>query len=290
MISFKNTDNTPKIVSAPPTLEAEAKDWIKCPSCRSLLYNKHLKENLQVCPKCSYHFRLSALEWIDLLLDENTFHPMMEDMCTLDILEFSDQDSYPERIKKASKKASFNEAIQVGTAQIESQPLAFGVMDFQFIGGSMGVVVGEKIVRLAEKALQDKLPLLILSASGGARMQEGMFSLIQMARTSGAIGRYQKEQGLYISLLTHPTTGGVSASFAFLGDIIISEPQALIGFAGARVIEQTTRQKLPPRFQTAEFLMEHGQIDKIVERKFMKRVIGRILSFYSEGHHSARGG
>lgn len=289
MISFKNTNNTPKIVSSSPTLEAEAKDWIKCPSCRSLLYIKHLKENLQVCPKCSYHFRLSALEWIDLLLDENSFHPIMEDMCALDILEFSDQDSYADRISKAAKKASFTEAIQVGTAQIESQAIAFGVMDFQFIGGSMGVVVGEKIVRLAEKALQESLPLLIVSASGGARMQEGMFSLIQMARTAGAIGRYQKEHGLYLSLLTHPTTGGVSASFAFLGDIILSEPQALIGFAGARVIEQTTRQKLPPRFQTAEFLMEHGQIDKIVERKFMKRVIGRILSFYAEGHYLARG-
>jgi acetyl-CoA carboxylase carboxyl transferase subunit beta len=289
MISFKNNNNTPKIVSPSASMEAEAKDWIKCPSCRSLLYSKHLKENLQVCPKCSHHFRLNALEWMELLLDDNSFKPFHTDMTALDILEFSDQDSYADRITKATQKASFNEAIQVGTAQIESQPLAFGVMDFQFIGGSMGVVVGEKIVRLAEKAQEEHLPLLIISASGGARMQEGMFSLIQMARTAGAIGRFQKNQGLYLSLLTHPTTGGVSASFAFLGDIILSEPQALIGFAGARVIEQTTRQKLPPRFQTAEFLLEHGQIDKIVERKFMKRVIGRILSFYYEGHHSAMG-
>ncbi len=283
MISFKN-NNTPKIVKKNPGLEADAKDWIKCPSCRSLLYEKHLNENLKVCPRCAHHFRMSASEWISLLADQDSYRILFDDMTALDVLTFTDQETYADRISKAYGKSLFNEAIQTGTCSVEGNPLALAVMDFQFIGGSMGVVVGEKIVNLAELASEEEIPLLILSASGGARMQEGMFSLIQMARTSGAIGRFQEKKGLFISLLTHPTTGGVSASFAFLGDIIISEPQALIGFAGARVIEQTTRQKLPPGFQTAEFLLEKGQIDKIVERKIMKKVIGRLLSFYKEGH------
>ncbi len=283
MISFKK-DNTPKVIRSFDTVETEATDWIKCPGCRSLIYKKHLSENWQICPKCNHHLRMNAKEWLELLSDEKSFKPMHEDMKTMDILSFTDQDSYADRINKAEKKAFFSEAIQIGLARIENQPVALGIMDFLFIGGSMGVVVGEKIVQLAETAQKKNLPLIILSASGGARMQEGMFSLLQMARTAGAIGRFQNNHGLYISVLTHPTTGGVSASYAFLGDVIISEPQALIGFAGARVIEQTTRQKLPPRFQTAEFLLECGQIDKIVERKHMKRVISRIISFYMEGH------
>ncbi len=285
MISFKK-NNTPKIVKPGPNLEAEARDWTKCPGCRALLYNKHLSENYQICPKCNHHFRLNSREWLRLLSDEGSFCPLFEEFEAEDILEFTDNETYVERIKKACKKTNANEAIQTGTCTIEGHKIAIGVMNFHFIGGSMGVVVGEKIVRLTTLATEQKLPLLILSASGGARMQEGMFSLLQMARTAGAIGRFQKENGLYLSLLTHPTTGGVSASYAFLGDVIIAEPQALIGFAGARVIEQTTRQKLPPRFQTAEFLVEHGQIDKIVERKVMKKVIARILSFYQEGWSS----
>lgn len=280
MISF-NRGSIPKIIKEQEIIQSA--DWIKCPSCKSITYHKQLDENLQICPKCSYYFKMNSHQRIALLLDDASFQEMDRDLSSHDILGFSDSKPYTKRITDAEEKTNCKEAIITGVGSVEGNKLAIGIMEFEFIGGSMGVVVGEKIVRLAEYAKSENLPMMIVTSSGGARMQEGMFSLMQMARTSGAIGKLQQKGGLYITLLTNPTTGGVSASFAFLGDIILAEPGATIGFAGARVIEQTTRQKLPPKFQTAEFLMDHGQLDKIVERKHIRRLIGRILSFYYRG-------
>lgn len=280
MISF-NRGVIPIKIKEQETIQSG--DWIKCPSCKAITYHKQLAENLQICPKCSFYFKMSARQRISLLIDQGTFQEIDKDLSSHDILGFEDTKPYKKRIIDAEQKTDLKEAIICGSGAIEGHTLAIGVMEFDFIGGSMGVVVGEKVVRLAEMADSENIPLLIVVSSGGARMQEGMFSLIQMARTSGAIGRLQNKGGLYLTLLTNPTTGGVSASYAFLGDIILAEPGATIGFAGARVIEQTTRQKLPPKFQTAEFLMDHGQLDKIVERKHTKRLLGRILGFYYRG-------
>jgi acetyl-CoA carboxylase carboxyl transferase subunit beta len=259
------------------------KNWIKCPKCGILIYEKQLKEQWNVCPKCEYLFRLDSEDRIQLILDEGSFEELFKDIKPVDVLQFSDRLSYTSRLQETQEKTGLTEAIRVGIGCIDHQPIAFGVMDFRFIGGSMGMVVGEKIVRITEYATANALPLLLVSSSGGARMQEGMYSLMQMARTSAALGRYQKEGGFYVSLLTHPTTGGVSASFAFLGDVIVAEPGALIGFAGPRVIEQTTKQKLPSGFQTSEFLLEHGQIDKIVKRKNLKQLFSTFLLFYYRG-------
>jgi acetyl-CoA carboxylase carboxyl transferase subunit beta len=283
MISF-NRSSIPVKIKEQETIQSS--DWIKCPSCKTITYHKQLAENLQICPKCNFYFKMSASQRIELLLDEGSFLEIDQNLSSHDILGFEDTKLYKKRITDAEAKTNMKEAILTGSGKVEGYPLAIGIMEFEFIGGSMGVVVGEKILRLTEMATTKNLPLLIIVSSGGARMQEGMFSLMQMARTSGAIGRLQKKNGLYITLLTNPTTGGVSASFAFLGDIILAEPGATIGFAGARVIEQTTRQKLPPKFQTTEFLMDHGQLDKIVERKHIRRLISRILSFYYRGRES----
>lgn len=280
MISF-NRSAIPVKIKEQETIQST--DWIKCPSCKTITYHKQLAENLQICPKCNYYFKMNAEQRLNLLVDEGTFIEINKELSSHDILGFIDSKPYHKRIIDAEEKTKLKEAIITGTATIEGHSLALGVMEFEFIGGSMGVVVGEKILRLAELAATKSMPLFIVVSSGGARMQEGMFSLLQMARTSGAIGRLQQNNNLFITLLTNPTTGGVSASFAFLGDIILAEPGSTIGFAGARVIEQTTRQKLPPKFQTAEFLMDHGQLDKIVERKHLKRLMGRILSFYFRG-------
>ncbi|MDD4028101.1 MAG: acetyl-CoA carboxylase, carboxyltransferase subunit beta [Caldisericia bacterium] len=279
--SFSKKHSSPKVSRLDQTLTE--KNWIQCPTCGILIYEKQLKEQWNVCPKCEHLFRLDSEDRIRLILDDGSFEEHNTDMKPVDVLHFSDQLPYSKRLKEAEEKTGLQEAIRVGKGYIDNQPLAIGVMDFRFIGGSMGMVVGEKIVRITEYALTHALPLLLISSSGGARMQEGMYSLMQMARTSAVIGRFQKEGGLYISLLTHPTTGGVSASFAFLGDIIIAEPGALIGFAGPRVIEQTTKQKLPSGFQTSEFLLEHGQIDSIVKRKHIKQWISNFLLYYSRG-------
>jgi len=281
MISFSK-GNTPKILKQQEK-NADNPDWIKCPSCRSIQYAKQLEENLSVCPKCNYYFKLSADERIKLLLDEGFWEELDASLSSFDILHFTDTKPYAKRLDDSILKTNHQEAILTGIGKIETLPVAIGVMDFDFVGGSMGIVVGEKIVRLVDKAALNHTPLVLVSSSGGARMQEGIFSLMQMARTSAAIGTFQKQGGLYLSILTNPTTGGVSASFAFLGDIIIAEPASLIGFAGARVIEQTTKQKLPAGFQTAEFLLEHGQIDKIVERKNMRKLVARLLHFYNKG-------
>jgi acetyl-CoA carboxylase carboxyl transferase subunit beta len=283
MISF-NRGNIPIKIKEQETIQSS--DWIKCPSCKTITYHKQLSENLQICPKCSFYFKMTASQRLELILDGGTFEEIDQELSSHDILGFVDTKPYQKRITDAEMKTSMKEAIITGCGKIDDNPIAIGIMEFEFIGGSMGVVVGEKILRLAELATFRNLPLIIIVSSGGARMQEGMFSLLQMARTSGAIGRLQQKNGLFITLLTNPTTGGVSASFAFLGDIILAEPGATIGFAGARVIEQTTRQKLPPKFQTAEFLMDHGQLDKIVERKHIKRLLGRIVSFYYRGRES----
>lgn len=287
MISF-NRNNEPKIIKPWNPVPTNSPEWLKCSNCKNLIYAKQLKENLNVCPKCNYYFKMSAIERIELLLDLDSFSELFSDMRSFDILGFDDgKKPYSQKLKEAEQKTSLKEAIITGEGLIDRHKVCIGVMEFDFIGGSMGVVVGEKVFRLAEYATEHNLPLIIVSASGGARMQEGMFSLMQMARTSAAIGKFKNNNGLYVSILTNPTTGGVSASFSFLGDIIIAEPNALIGFAGARVIEQTTKQKLPPNFQTAEFLLDHGFIDKTVERKFLKKMLSKILTFYERSRTKA---
>jgi len=259
-------------------MEETDQQWIQCYACREMLYRKEVERNLKVCPKCNYHFRISPAERLALLLDEGSFTEIDADLQPRDPLQFRDRMKYEERIAESQKKTGNPEAMVSGKGAIFGQPVLVGVMDFAFMGGSMGSVVGEKIARLMEKAVAENLGVVIFCSSGGARMQEGILSLMQMAKTSAAIARL-KEKGLpYLSILTDPTTGGVSASFAMLGDIILAEPKAIIGFAGQRVIEQTIKQKLPEGFQRSEYLFERGMIDLIVERKEMKGVLGRLLS------------
>ena len=254
--------------------------WTKCLSCNHVVYTKALKENLSVCPKCSYHFVIGAKERLEQLIDLGTFREMEQNLTTRDPLNFKGAKSYLEKIKQEQKKTGLEEAAVVGEGLCGGIKVAFGVTDSRFIMGSMGSVVGEKITRLIEHAKAEKLPLVIISGSGGgARMYEGALSLMQMAKTSAALAQYSKTKLPFISVLTHPTMGGVMASFASLGDFIIAEPKALIGFAGPRVIEQTIRQKLPPDFQTSEFLLEHGLIDLVVTRKELKQTITRLILY-----------
>lgn len=251
--------------------------WTKCKSCSEIIYTKEVEKNLNVCPKCDYHFRISAHERLDLTLDPDTFTEFDRDLKSTDFLDFQDSKSYQDRIEAAMKKGIGKEAVICGEGLIEGTPVQIAVFDFTFMGGSMGSVVGEKITRLIERAMERRTPAVIFSSSGGARMQESIISLMQMAKTSAALARL-REAGLpYISVLTDPTTGGVTASFAMLGDIIVAEPKALIGFAGPRVIEQTIRQKLPEGFQRAEYLLEHGMVDLIVPRKDMKHRLSQIV-------------
>jgi len=254
--------------------------WVKCNRCSQITYNKDLERNLKVCPKCGYHFRISSKERLELLADEGSFQEIDKNLKTVNILDFPDYDS---RIKKAQKNTDLAEAVLTGEARMNGIPLVLAVMDFGFMGASMGSVVGEKITRAAEYAIQKKLPFIAVTASGGARMQEGIMSLMQMAKTSQVLNRLAEAGCVYISVLTDPTTGGVFASFAALGDIIIAEPNALIGFAGARVIQQTIRQTLPPGFQTAEFLLEHGFVDMIVPRKDLKSTLTQLIKFHLNG-------
>ncbi len=251
--------------------------WVKCDNCKEIIYRKEVERNLKVCPKCNYHFRISAMERLKLLVDSGSFQEMDPDLTSSDPLRFKDTIPYSERLAENRKKSGLGDAIISGEMQIKGTPVAIAIMDFSFMGGSMGSVVGEKVTRTAELALAKQIPLIVVSASGGARMQEGMFSLMQMAKVSAAIGRLKDRGVPYISVLTDPTFGGVSASFAMLGDIIIAEPRSLIGFAGPRVIEQTIKQQLPPDFQRAEFLLAHGLIDMIVSRKDLRETISRIL-------------
>ena len=254
--------------------------WGKCPECSQVVYRKDLLTNANVCNNCGHHNRINCEERIKLLVDEGSFKPLNKNLSPLDPLGFKDRRAYADRLRESQASTGMKDGVMTGLCQVEDISLALAVMDFRFMGGSMGSVVGEKITRLVEKATSEKLPLLIICASGGARMQEGMLSLMQMAKISGALERHREARHLYMPLLTHPTTGGVTASFAMLGDLILAEPKALIGFAGRRVIEQTLREKLPENFQTAEYLLEHGFVDKIIPRTQLKKTLGTLLTLH----------
>lgn len=256
--------------------------WLKCTRCTELIHADELKSNLSCCPKCDYHYRLSADERIAILADENSFQELFSSLRPVDSLNFVDTEEYTKRIENAQEKSGTQEAVTVGSCQIRGIPCALGVMDFNYMGGSMGSVVGEKLTRLIEYAYDSYVPLVIVSCSGGARMQESTLSLMQMAKTSAALARLKQRKIPYISIFTNPTTGGVTASFASLGDVIIAEPNALICFAGPRVIEQTIRKPLPPGAQQSEFLLEHGLIDCIVNRQSLKNALADILEFGNE--------
>jgi acetyl-CoA carboxylase carboxyl transferase subunit beta len=253
--------------------------WTKCVACNEAIFQKELERNQKVCPKCQFHFPISASERIKQLVDIDSFEEHFTEIESLDPLNFKALKSYQEVLVEAKNKTRLQEAVVCGRALIEGRPVVLAVMDFSFIGGSMGSVVGEKVARAIELAGSQRLPLVTVSASGGARMQEGMFSLMQMAKTSAAMARFDRLGLPHISILTHPTTGGVLASFATLADILIAEPGALIGFTGPRVIEQTIRQRLPKDFQRAEFLLEHGQVDMVVSRSELKKVLTRLLDY-----------
>src|SRR6266478_7127061 len=255
--------------------------WVKCESCKEIVYRAEVDRAGRVCPKCRYPFRISARERIASITDEGSFEEREAGLRSKDPLRFKDTKRYTDRLKAARAKSSMEEAVLTGTARIGGYPVALAVFEFAFLGGSMASVVGEKLTRTMELALQKRVPLLIVSASGGARMQEGILSLMQMAKTSAALARLAAERVPYISLLTAPTTGGVTASFAMLGDLILAEPRALIGFAGPRVIAETIRQPLPEGFQRSEFLLEHGQLDLVVERREMRETLRRIVGFFA---------
>lgn len=252
--------------------------WTKCPSCETLLYTQELKRNLMVCPKCDHHMRIGARERLNMLLDEGSSEEIAPNLVAKDPLKFKDQKAYPARVKAAQKSTGERDALVVMRGKVFDLPMVAAAFEFKFMGGSMGSVVGEKFVRGVNAALEMKSPYVVFSASGGARMQEGLFSLMQMAKTSAALGRLRAEGLPFISVMTDPTMGGVSASFAMLGDLNLAEPKALIGFAGPRVIEQTVREKLPEGFQRAEFLLEHGQLDQIVHRQELKQRIYDLCS------------
>ncbi|MCL4537768.1 MAG: acetyl-CoA carboxylase, carboxyltransferase subunit beta [Nitrospirae bacterium] len=254
--------------------------WVKCDSCKEIIYKKEIEKNLQVCPKCNYHFRISAAERINLIADGGSFVEIDAELATTDPLDFKDTLLYKDRLGGNKKKTGLKEAAIYGDALVNQRPVVIAIMDFSFMGGSMGSVVGEKIARAAERALEKKIPLIVISSSGGARMQEGMFSLMQMAKVSAAIAKLKEAGILYITILADPTFGGVTASFAMLGDIIIAEPKSLIGFAGPRVIEQTIKQQLPENFQRAEFLLDHGMIDIVVERKDLKSTVHKLIEHF----------
>ena len=263
----------PKLMATDAKKNIPAGVWIKCPDCSETLYSKDLEKNLKVCISCGYHFRITAEERIKHLLDEGSFKEMSADVTAKDPLKFVDSKKYKDRIKQAKAKTDLKEAITTGEGTMEGRRVSVAVFNFRFMGGSMGSAVGEKIARMIEHSLDQRIPLIIVSASGGARMQEGALSLMQMAKTSAGLAKLAKEGIPYISLLSDPTTGGVSASFAMLGDINIAEQGALIGFAGARVIQQTIGQNLPQGFQRPEFLQEHGAVDMIVNRSDLKAKI-----------------
>ncbi len=255
--------------------------WTKCVHCDAQLLKKDIEENGMVCPVCSYHFRINARKRINLLIDENTFEELNSNIKPTDPLNFVDTEPYIEKLEQAHKKTGLNEAVITGIGEINGQKAALAIMDFDYMGGSMGSVVGEKVTRIMEKAIELKLPVIAITSSGGARMQESALSLMQMAKTSCAVSRLDDEGLLYINVLTEPTFGGITASFGMLGDIIVAEQGARIGFAGRRVIEQTIRQKLPADFQTAEYLMKYGQIDIVSSRKDLKQTLSDILEMHN---------
>jgi acetyl-CoA carboxylase carboxyl transferase subunit beta len=257
--------------------------WSKCPECGQVVYRKDLLANASVCASCGHHNRIDSAERIRQIVDEGSFEALDSDLSPTDPLAFKDRRSYADRIRDSQNATGLRDAVVTGLGRLEGMPLALGVMDFRFMGGSMGSVVGEKLTRLIEEATARRWPLLIVCASGGARMQEGMLSLMQMAKISGALERHRAAELLYVPLLTHPTTGGVTASFAMLGDLILAEPKALIGFAGRRVIEQTLREKLPEGFQTAEYLRDHGFVDAIVARPQLRSTLATLLQLHGAG-------
>ncbi|MCL4427642.1 MAG: acetyl-CoA carboxylase, carboxyltransferase subunit beta [Deltaproteobacteria bacterium] len=257
--------------------------WIKCPSCSEIIYKKELERNLEVCPKCNYHFRLKALRRIEIIFDEGSFKELFQDIKPADLLNFTDTKRYKDRLKEDADKTGLSDAVVAGEGNIHGIRAASSIFDFNFMGGSMGMVVGEKIAKTFEYAITNKLPVIIFSSSGGARMQEGIHSLMQMSKTVALVSEFNRTGMPYISVMTDPTTGGVSASFATVGDVIIAEPKALIGFAGPRVIEKTIHQSLPEGFQRSEYLLEHGMIDMIVERKDLKDVLKNLLLLFING-------
>ncbi len=254
--------------------------WTKCPVCGLMAYTKDLRSNQMVCLDCDHHLRVSSDERIRQLIDANTWIALDEQLLPTDPLEFCDRKSYKDRLRETQEKTRLTDSVQTGTGQLDGLPMALGVMDFRFMGGSMGSVVGEKLTRMIEHATLRRLPVVIVCASGGARMQEGMLSLMQMAKISGALERHRQARLLYVPVLTHPTTGGVTASFAMLGDIILAEPKAMIAFAGRRVIEQTLREKLPEDFQTSEYLLQHGFVDAIVSRTQLKKTLAQLIQLH----------
>jgi acetyl-CoA carboxylase carboxyl transferase subunit beta len=277
---FANRQKSVQIT--PEQQEREISDglWVKCPQCGELTYTKDLQANLKVCSECNHHLRVDSDERIQQLIDFKTWTPLNARLHSVDPLKFRDRKAYSDRLRDYSEKTGKMDAVQTGVGLIDGEPIALGVMDFQFMGGSMGSVVGEKLTRLIEHATQEQYPVVIVCASGGARMQEGMLSLMQMAKISAALQRHREAKLLYIPLLTHPTTGGVTASFAMLGDLILAEPKATIGFAGRRVIEQTLREKLPEGFQTSEYLLDHGFVDAIVPRPQLKKTLAQLIRLH----------
>ena len=276
--------NTEKIGKIDPPEQRTVKTegiFVKCENddCGATIYRKDLKANLSVCSNCGFHFRLSARERLQTLFDDGQYEERDKEVAPLDPLKFIDKESYATRLARSQKATGLRDAIIVGTGQLNGRPLVIAAMDFSFMGGSMGSVVGEKLTRAIEHCLEKRLPLIVVSCSGGARMQEGALSLMQMAKVSAALARLDEAHLPYVSLLTNPTTGGVTASFAMLGDLNIAEPGALIGFAGARVIEQTIRQKLPKGFQRAEFLLEHGMLDAVVDRRQLRVFLSNAFEF-----------
>jgi acetyl-CoA carboxylase carboxyl transferase subunit beta len=265
---------------SPDTQKKELPDglWEKCPSCNEIIHKKQLELNLWTCIKCNHHFRIGSQEYIDILLDKGTFKETDKKMRAADPLEFTDTKKYSDRIQDTIKKSGINDAVKTGLGKMNGMDVALACMDFKFIGGSMGSVVGEKIARLIERAQKNKAPLIIISASGGARMMEGAYSLMQMAKTSARLASLAAAGVPYISILTDPTTGGTTASYAMLGDVHIAEPKALIGFAGPRVIKQTIGKDLPEGFQRSEFLLDHGFVDMVVSRKDLKNTIHNLFS------------
>jgi acetyl-CoA carboxylase carboxyl transferase subunit beta len=260
--------------------------WSKCPECGVLTYTKDLRVNQMVCLECGYHTRIFSDERVRQLIDAGTWKPMDGDIRPIDPLKFRDRKAYSDRIRETQEKTGLTDAVKTGVGQLEGLPVGLGVMDFRFMGGSMGSVVGEKLTRMIERSTRERLPVVIVCASGGARMQEGMLSLMQMAKISAALERHREEKLLYVPVLSHPTTGGVTASFAMLGDVIVAEPKATIAFAGRRVVEQTLREKLPDDFQTSEYLLSHGFVDVIVPRTQLKKTLAQLILLHQPQTHT----
>jgi acetyl-CoA carboxylase carboxyl transferase subunit beta len=279
---FADRRKTAPVLRAAPENDEGDGLWSKCPECGEVVYRKDLIANSSVCLACGYHHRIDSEERLRLLLDPGSFTEIDSQLSPTDPLAFKDRRAYADRLRDSQQSTGMRDAVVCGSGSVEGFALAVAVMDFRFMGGSMGSVVGEKLTRLIETATAQRLPVFVVCASGGARMQEGMLSLMQMAKVSGALERHRNQELLYIPLLTHPTTGGVTASFAMLGDLILAEPKALIGFAGRRVIEQTLREKLPDDFQTAEYIQDHGFVDAIVPRPKLRSTLASLLAIHGQ--------